>query len=432
MKDLPSMTITFTILFSLHSFAGEIISFSKASYLADESIQLQTANLQPGSEYEISTSAKDKAGRLWKSSAVFAANSKGTIDFNHTPISGSYKAGHSQGLFWSMVPENYQLDRDFFSPPEQYEIEVSLNQNKRILTKASTQRKISEGLFSQETSRNQNGYFDLIYPENAQNLPLVILLGGSEGGLGCGEGRLISSSGFAVLCLAYFKEDGLPEELSQIPLEYVESNIRKIQVHPKVDPKRVFIWGTSKGAELALLIASRIPDVIKGVVAVVPSHLIWQGIKEDNSQTSSWSFNGQALPFAPIIFDGQDFSEPPFKLRVGYDRTLNTISDLSFAEISVEKIAGPILLVSGTDDQVWPSSTMSERIVEKLKKNSFPYEVRHLKFESAGHFIGLPAWPTSGRIFGMMTAGGNSDADGIASADSRPQIMRFLKKISEE
>lgn len=430
MKTVRLLHAILSVLYPFHSLANEVISFSQVSYRADETIHLQTKNLAPQSTYEVSAEARDRAGRLWKSSALFVANERGKIDFDTAPISGSYKAGHSQGLFWSMVPNSYRLDREFFIPDSSYNIDVKLSRNGRVLSSDRTTRKLSDGRYSVETSRSPKGYYDFVYSEGAENLPVVVLLGGSEGGLGCGEGRLISSAGFAVLCLAYFKAEGLAAELAQVPLEYIEANIKRILSHPSVDPKRVYIWGTSKGAELALLVASRMPDVIRGVVAVVPSHLVWQGLKEDNSFVSSWSLNGEPLAFAPFTYHAQDFAQPPFRFRVGYERTLDTIHDLGHSEIAVEQIAGPILLVSGTDDQVWPSSIMSEKIVERLKEKSFHHEVIHLKFENAGHFIGLPAWPTSGRIVGDMAAGGTTDADGIASAESRPRIMQFLRIIS--
>ena len=46
------------------------------------------------------------------------------------------------------------------------------------------------------------------------------------------------------------------------------------------------------------------------------------------------------------------------------------------AEIKVENINGPILFVSGTEDQIWPSTQMCNRMVDRLKNAGFdkPYE----------------------------------------------------------
>jgi hypothetical protein len=40
--------------------------------------------------------------------------------------------------------------------------------------------------------------------------------------------------------------------------------------------------------------------------------------------------------------------------------------------IPVEKIGGPMLLVSGTDDQVWPTTPLSEIAMERLGPTSTP------------------------------------------------------------
>ncbi|MEO0900275.1 MAG: acyl-CoA thioester hydrolase/BAAT C-terminal domain-containing protein, partial [Bacteroidota bacterium] len=45
---------------------------------------------------------------------------------------------------------------------------------------------------------------------------------------------------------------------------------------------------------------------------------------------------------------------------------MQQIDQYPSAVIPVEKIAGPILLLSGRDDQVWPSATMSDMMEERL------------------------------------------------------------------
>jgi hypothetical protein len=63
--------------------------------------------------------------------------------------------------------------------------------------------------------------------------------------------------------------------------------------------------------------------------------------------------------------------------------------DESEAAIPVERIPGPILLVSATRDRLWPSTTFCELIEARLKARSFGYECSHLRYEGAGHGIGL-------------------------------------------
>ncbi|HKS21697.1 MAG TPA: acyl-CoA thioester hydrolase/BAAT C-terminal domain-containing protein [Thermoanaerobaculia bacterium] len=79
---------------------------------------------------------------------------------------------------------------------------------------------------------------------------------------------LLASHGYAALAVAYFGIAPLPDDLDRIPLETVDRAVAWLRAQPSVDPKRIAIWGGSKGAELALVAASRNP-AIRAVVAVV-------------------------------------------------------------------------------------------------------------------------------------------------------------------
>ena len=47
------------------------------------------------------------------------------------------------------------------------------------------------------------------------------------------------------------------------------------------------------------------------------------------------------------------------------------------AEIQVENIKGAILIMSGKNDDQWPSTAMSNRITERLKENNFKFYYKH-------------------------------------------------------
>src|SRR4029450_14052521 len=83
-------------------------------------------------------------------------------------------------------------------------------------------------------------------------------------------GAILARNGFAALALAYFGMEGLPKELDQIPLEYFQSALAYIRSHRSLDSDQIGIAGNSKGAELALLLASEDP-AIRCVLAFSPS-----------------------------------------------------------------------------------------------------------------------------------------------------------------
>ena len=422
------------VLLHVANVAGStvIIKTDRNDYAIDQTIEIQTSGLQDGHEYTVYAETKDESEKLWTAHASFFAK-QGKIDFSQKPELGTYTKASTQGLFWSMRPADYQVDHDFFRPKNIFKTDLKLfDQSGKQLAQTSFTRSLQVDRLKIETSRTRNSFYDLVIPDHPGKKPAILLLGGSEGGLSSHQAKIIASHGFVVMTLAYFGIDPLPLELNLIPLEYIQHNAKILKSHPQVDASRIYIWGSSKGGELALLSASTFPDSFKAVVALVPSNFIWQGITKDFKALSSWSFEGQALPFLTFIYEEADFKTQSYRLRVGYERGLQLSQNKQISEILVENISGPILFVSGTDDQVWPSSTMANLAVQRLAEKGFKYKVKHLEYEGAGHFIGLlPSWPTSGRVLGSMYAGGNQEADGLACESSWPQIIQFLSETSK-
>jgi pimeloyl-ACP methyl ester carboxylesterase len=58
------------------------------------------------------------------------------------------------------------------------------------------------------------------------------------------------------------------------------------------------------------------------------------------------------------------------------------------AEINVENINGPILIISGKDDDQWPAPEMSEQIIHRLKQNKYQHYYNHIRLDG-GHLAPL-------------------------------------------
>lgn len=131
-----------------------------------------------------------------------------------------------------------------------------------------------------------------------QNHTRKLPFGGSEGGLSSEDlAAVLASRGYAALALAYFKTEGLPSSLEEIPLEYFKLAIDWMLKLRQVRSGGVALIGTSKGAEAALLTASHYKEV-RAVVGYVPSSVVWSCIC-GASNKSSWSFEGKPVPFIP-------------------------------------------------------------------------------------------------------------------------------------
>jgi hypothetical protein len=152
-----------------------------------------------------------------------------------------------------------------------------------------------------------------------------------------------SSHEYAALALAYFAADALPRNLERVPLETVDRAVEWLRKQPTVDPNRIAIVGVSKGAELALLSASRNPR-IKAVVAIAPSSVVFQNLGRGRASTSSWTSGGADVPFAPFI--QSDAFDKTRRLVDLYEASLEVAPPA--ARIPVERISGPILLTEIT------------------------------------------------------------------------------------
>ncbi|MEP7359170.1 MAG: DUF2141 domain-containing protein, partial [Anaerolineales bacterium] len=93
-----------------------------------------------------------------------------------------------------------------------------------------------------KTDLRENGlYGELYVPAHKGPLPLVIAIGGSEGGLDIMSSYAVpfAQHGYAVLALAWWKEPGLPLTLENVPLEYFDRAIAWAKARPEVAPERI-------------------------------------------------------------------------------------------------------------------------------------------------------------------------------------------------
>ena len=224
-------------------------------------------------------------------------------------------------------------------------------------------------------------------PETGAPKPLLVLFGGAEGGNAwtgdrwAAERQHFLDEGYALLALAYFGQPGLPAELDRIALEGVHAAIVDAAAKPGVEGRCVALLGGSKGAELALVLASRYPDIDAGA-AVVPGHAVFVGHTRAFT-TSSFSHHGEPLPFVPMPWSATG-ALLAGELRTVFDHMLADTDAVARAAIPVEQINGPVFLLSATDDELWDSQAMSEAMVARLAERGFPHRYTHVAIEG-GH-----------------------------------------------
>ena len=244
---------------------------------------------------------------------------------------------------------------------------------------------------------------DLLSADAVTARPTVVLLGGSEGGKSWSDNPYQAAmleelvrAGFTILSLAYFGLDGLPPMLTGIPLEYFETAFDWLAEQPEVVANAYALVGGSKGGELALLLGSRYPQV-KAVAAFAPSSVVFQGIGKEWGSKSSWTHGGKDLAFVPFpltaVFAMLKGMRHGHFLQA-YTLALRSTKAAAKAAIPVENIHGPVLLLSGANDEMWPSAAMCEQMTARLAEAKFRFPAKYLMLET-GHnvFDDKNAWP---------------------------------------
>jgi dienelactone hydrolase len=268
----------------------------------------------------------------------------------------------------------------------------------------------------------------LMLPDDHKSAPAVVVLGGSSGGVPATLAAAAAERGLVALGVGYFGAEGLQPNLVQVPVEIVEAALRWLSRGPRSGNGPVALLGVSKGAELALLAASLMPSLVGSVVAVAPSSVVFAGIVSGRaSSESSWTWRRHDVPFVPYDPSvGPQFTQHGMRTRPMYEAALANRTSAETGVIEVERITAPVLLLSGSDDQVWPSSSMGLAIRARAVAYGVGDNVEHVVYEGAGHLL-LTARPAVGNSGFSFDFGGTAEGAAAASADVWSRLTEFIK-----
>lgn len=419
-----------------------IIEVTPLEALFDEEVTIKISSLLANDEIKITGKMVDQFGNIWQSYAVFKANTDGEILVTEQiPIKGTYQSTDSMGLFWSMQKIG-KVNKKKESSLTSMLVELAFFYKNELVHSVILKRNFISKEIARKSIQKNGLVGTLFYPKDEHRRKGMIYLGGSEGGLTERRAAMIASHGYTVLALGYFGMETLPPELVEIPIEYVQHACNWLLSQEVVDSRLgITVIGISKGGELALLAASHFKE-ISSVVAIVPSSIVYPGLGPTYS--SSWSYNSKPYPFASsqipeeLLNENKNNHEQgrPIQYRKTYLSLLQNENVESDAFIPVEKIQGDILLISGDDDQLWPSDVHCHMIMDRLREKQFPNRYKHLKYKGAGHSFYLPYWPTTdvqyvkyGSI--TMDLGGNDPKiTSHSQTDAWLEMLKFLNMKS--
>ncbi|MDQ3444320.1 MAG: acyl-CoA thioesterase/BAAT N-terminal domain-containing protein, partial [Chloroflexota bacterium] len=281
-------------------------------------------------------------GKEWTAEGTYLTDVDGDLWLaTQAPIEGTYDVADPMALIWSAPPRTAAYYAPTVYGSEQAVITARVDGREIGATTVSRTILPEGGAPILIEGPDLVAEFYEPAPGSQTPAPAVVVLGGSEGGIYSQLiAGLLASHGYATLAVGYFDTGPLPKTLERIPLEYFAAAFDWLGDRPEIDAGRLGVVGFSRGAELALLLGAYYPEVTavvsyNGSGLVAPAPFIIPPVP-------AWTWQGEGLAFASTLED-------------------------EFAEVPVERIDGPIILISGDADGLWQSTALSRVAWDRLQ-----------------------------------------------------------------
>jgi esterase/lipase len=413
--------------------------------LCDQKIDICVTELPAGAKVNLSCSYRLPWAKnvLYESAALFTADAEGRVDLSRQkPDSGSYDFIDSMGLIVSVksqapkalekITQNISVDESMFIDitAECGQEQASVKLERLFKTPEIKSQRITDEFVG-----------ELFYSDRPEN-NTILWLGGSGSNLAINApiAAALASHGFNVLAVAYFGEKGLPPTLSRIPLEYFEKVFAWLKNNPITAGKEIQILGMSKGAELALILASRYP-FINRIALFAPHAFCFQGIALKDE--SSWTYEGKDLPYIQLKNNWfladmlkSIIKNEPFGYTSTFKKGLAVAENKEIARIKVENAQADLLLFTSKECGMWNTYDGCVEIMDTLREHNYPHAYDLVVYEDAGEpylapYV-FPATISSAKMAPrlVLSMGGTLEGNHHARADSWEKAIGFLSQPS--
>lgn len=391
------------------------VTVSPGSTLVDEVPVISVTEGPPDEAVELTIEVVDAAGHRWRSTSQLGGPD-------------------GERRWWDMefIDEN-AAPTAFSAPPDELLYTITATAGGEVATTTATRQWLRTGVT--EHSVDGDGFRLTIYTPAEPVVGDVLVVPGSTGAAAMKPlAALLASRGYRSAVAAYMQDPGLPTSLVAIPIEVIAAAFRAFSERETV------VLSASVGTGGVLSALAHILDIDPvGVVAIAPTSVVWQALGEGGPppNASMWSLAGSPLLWVPshgervlgqilrhAVLDRFARHPVPHALRLhdAYAKGLSDSTAVAAAAIPVENIRCPLLLLSGTADDMWPSGQMANAIMSRRQRS----DDVHMSFENAGHFLRPPVTPTTVPWNDALVSGGTPEGNAQAQSMGWKAILGFL------
>ncbi|MCZ8130446.1 MAG: alpha/beta fold hydrolase [Steroidobacteraceae bacterium] len=393
------------------------VRLDPADTLQTEPVSIRVEGCRPGERLRLASRLLDDLGVAWTAHGDHVADASGTVDTASAPSEGGTYVGlEPAGLLWSLQPPGgtgrqflmnateraHKLGLPACDPVKPLRIEIAAERpDGSRATAELCLRRLAPGIEVQPLRDGRLRGTVFRWTDRSRSRGAIVSLTGSGGGVEMGYAPLLASLGYDVVSLAYFNHEDLSPMLANIPLEYFAEGFEWLR--RELGARRIAVQGASRGGELTLVLAAHFPEYVNGGVAIVPMYATSPGWNHATGEiTASWTLNGAPIPYVTgratppdEIRRIADLQPHGYPMADDFRVALEPLEVRERAAIPVERVSGPLLLISGVEDQMWHCEWGSDVVVNRLRAKGFAHPVRHLALPETGHITPLPNTVTS-------------------------------------
>ncbi len=392
------------------------ILLSASETLLTDPVGIQALGFSPGERVRLSSELIDDAGVAWTAYGDYVADADGMIDVDRSASeSGTFAGVDPAGLFWSMQPEggaapafmvdgknkDHMRGQPHGDPLGLQTITIRAAVGGKPVCESQLRRKrLSDDVESFDVEVGRLRGIAFRRKDRSKSKGAIMSLTGSGGGVELGYAPALASQGYDVFSLAYFAYPGVPDMLSDIDLEYFEEGFEWMK--REFGASKCTVQGASRGGELSLVLAAYLPHHVSGAIPIVPMFVTSSGWNHETGETGetspSWTYRGEDIPYVASMDDmpmeemrriattmpnGFPYA-PEFRKIFDHEHVKRDLA------IPIERANCPLLLISGTEDEMWDCSWGSDIVVNRLAAKDYAHSYEHLALRETGHVTPLP------------------------------------------